>query len=55
MAEPRGQEELIHTNKHGETVTRLLDDACIFLNRPGFAGGAGCAFHIAARGGASTP
>jgi hypothetical protein len=29
-------------------VTRLLDDACIFLNRPGFAAGAGCAFHIAA-------
>ena len=26
--------------------TRLVDDACIFLNRPGFAGGAGCAFHI---------
>jgi hypothetical protein len=39
---------VIHTNKHGETVTRLLDDACIFLNRPGFAAGAGCAFHIAA-------
>ncbi len=30
------------------TVTRLVDDACIFLNRPGFAGGAGCALHIAA-------
>ena len=29
-------------------MTRLVDDACIFLNRPGFAGGAGCAFHIAA-------
>jgi hypothetical protein len=29
-------------------VTRLVDDACIFLNRPGFAAGAGCAFHIAA-------
>ena len=30
------------------TVTRLVDDACIFLNRPGFAAGAGCALHIAA-------
>jgi hypothetical protein len=30
------------------TVTRLVDDACIFLNRPGFAGGVGCALHIAA-------
>ncbi len=30
------------------TVTRLVDDACIFLNRPGFDGGAGCALHIAA-------
>lgn len=30
------------------TATRLVDDACIFLNRPGFAGGAGCALHIAA-------
>ena len=30
------------------TVTRLVDDACIFLNRPDFEGGAGCALHIAA-------
>ncbi len=30
------------------TVTRLVDDACIFLNRPGFDGGVGCALHIAA-------
>jgi hypothetical protein len=30
------------------TVTRLVDDACIFLNRPGFAGGVGCALHLAA-------
>lgn len=27
------------------TVSRLVGDACIFLNRPGFAGGAGCALH----------
>ena len=30
------------------TVSRLVDDACIFLNRPGFEGGVGCALHIAA-------
>lgn len=29
-------------------ATRLVEDACIFLNRPGFEGGAGCALHIAA-------
>ena len=29
-------------------MTRLLDDACIFLNRPGFAAGPGCALHIVA-------
>ena len=28
--------------------TRVVDGACIFLNRPGFAGGEGCALHIAA-------
>jgi hypothetical protein len=30
------------------TATRVVDGACIFLNRPGFAGGAGCALHLAA-------
>ena len=34
--------------RSGELVTRLVDDACIFLNRPGFPGGAGCALHRAA-------
>jgi hypothetical protein len=28
--------------------TRVIDGACVFLNRPGFAGGAGCALHLAA-------
>lgn len=32
----------------GTTNTRLVEGACIFLNRPGFAGGAGCALHCAA-------
>ena len=34
--------------KKGETKTRVVDGACIFLNRPGFEGGAGCALHIGA-------
>lgn len=38
----------IHKNDDGEWVTRLVDDACIFLNRPGFPAGAGCALHQAA-------
>lgn len=28
--------------------TRVVDGACIFLNRPAFAGGPGCALHLAA-------
>lgn len=36
------------TEGNPTTTTRLVDDACIFLNRPGFDGGAGCALHIAA-------
>jgi hypothetical protein len=28
------------------TSTRVVDGACIFLNRPGFPGGAGCALHL---------
>ncbi|HEY9555803.1 MAG TPA: hypothetical protein VIR58_03650 [Acidimicrobiales bacterium] len=32
-------------NRAGEIKTRLVDGACIFLNRPGFAGGIGCALH----------
>ncbi|QXC61740.1 hypothetical protein KSP35_02530 [Aquihabitans sp. G128] len=30
------------------TNTRVVDGACVFLNRPGFAGGEGCALHLAA-------
>jgi hypothetical protein len=28
--------------------TRVVDGACVFLNRPGFPGGMGCALHLAA-------
>ena len=30
------------------STTRVVDGACIFLNRPGFPGGAGCALHLEA-------
>lgn len=30
------------------TRTRVVDGACVFLNRPGFEGGEGCALHVAA-------
>ncbi len=32
----------------GRTRTRVVEGACVFLNRPGFDGGEGCALHIAA-------
>jgi hypothetical protein len=30
------------------TATNVVDGACVFFNRPGFAGGAGCALHVKA-------
>ena len=38
----------IFRNDDDEWVTQSVDDACIFLNRPGFEHGAGCALHQAA-------
>jgi len=35
--------------------TRVVDGACIFLNRPDFAGGAGCALHLAALDASESP
>ncbi|MEZ5217530.1 MAG: hypothetical protein R2715_13350 [Ilumatobacteraceae bacterium] len=35
--------------------TRVVDGACIFLNRPGFAGGPGCALHLAALASGESP
>jgi hypothetical protein len=32
----------------GARKTRVVEDACIFLNRPGFTGGVGCALHVLA-------
>lgn len=39
---------VIKRNSHGETVTRMVKGACIFLNRVGFPAGAGCALHVGA-------
>jgi hypothetical protein len=36
-------------------ATRVVDGACIFLNRPGFPGGSGCALHLAAVQGGESP
>jgi hypothetical protein len=35
-------------SKKGDVTTRLQDGACIFLNRPEFGRGAGCALHVGA-------
>jgi hypothetical protein len=37
------------------TNTKVVDGACIFLNRPGFAGGEGCALHLAAVAAGESP
>jgi len=39
---------VIKVTPGGETVTRMVGGACIFLNRPDFPAGAGCALHQAA-------
>ena len=44
----KGRAGIVKTNRHGEQITRLVDGACIFLNRPGFPAGPGCALHQAA-------
>ncbi|HVB27961.1 MAG TPA: hypothetical protein VNE21_08630 [Mycobacteriales bacterium] len=38
-------EGFVETDEDGARKTRVVDGACIFLNRPGFPGGAGCALH----------
>ncbi|HVM10737.1 MAG TPA: hypothetical protein VM345_19910 [Acidimicrobiales bacterium] len=41
----KGNVRIARVNKDGDTITRQVEDACIFLNRPGFANGPGCALH----------
>ncbi len=35
----------VEVDEDGDRKTAVLEGACIFLNRPGFAGGEGCALH----------
>ena len=44
----KGKDGTTRVKKNGEIVTRLVKDACIFLNRPDFHRGAGCALHVMA-------
>ena len=44
----RGRKGVTRTKKDGTVVSRMVDGACIFLNRPGFPNGPGCALHQAA-------
>ena len=43
-AEGRGK-RWVETDEDGERKTAVHEGACIFLNRPGFPAGAGCALH----------
>jgi len=40
-----GRRRWVETDEEGERKTRVYNGACIFLNRPGFEGGMGCALH----------
>lgn len=37
------------------TATNVVDGACVFFNRPGFPGGAGCALHLEALAAGESP
>lgn len=44
----KGKNGTTKVKRNGEIVTRIVQDACIFLNRPDFHRGAGCALHVMA-------
>jgi hypothetical protein len=46
---------IARTQRDRTRTTRIVEGACIFLNRPGFPGGAGCALHRAALEGGLAP
>ena len=48
FARPAAGRDRPHERGRRPASTRLVDGACIFLNRPGFPGGPGCALHRAA-------
>lgn len=39
---------MVEKDEDGDRHTRVVDGACVFLNRPGFAAGPGCALHVMA-------
>ncbi|MDQ1395155.1 MAG: hypothetical protein QOG64_414 [Acidimicrobiaceae bacterium] len=41
----KGRTGVTKVDKDGDTVTRMVDGACIFLNRVGFPAGPGCSLH----------
>ncbi|WP_407341254.1 hypothetical protein [Pengzhenrongella phosphoraccumulans] len=41
----RGADGWVEVDDDAARKTRVVDGACVFLNDPGFAGGAGCALH----------
>jgi hypothetical protein len=40
-----GTKKIAETDEDGDRKTAVVDGACVFLNRPGFPGGEGCALH----------
>ncbi len=44
----KGRQGTTRVKRNGEIVTRLVKGACIFLNRPDFHRGPGCALHVLA-------
>jgi hypothetical protein len=48
QARDGGKPRVVKKGRNGVISTRLVKEACIFLNRPDFPGGAGCALHRAA-------
>lgn len=46
---------IVMKDADGEKQTRVVEDACIFLNREGFAGGEGCSLHNHALANAKLP
>jgi hypothetical protein len=44
-SEGRTRKAWVETDSEGARKTRVIDGACVFLNRSGFPGGAGCALH----------
>jgi hypothetical protein len=44
-----GTKKLTEKDEDGARKTRVVDGGCVFLNRPGFEGGTGCALHTYAQ------